>query len=302
MKKLSLLISIFILSANLNAEELTSFLEIINIEDGSRCIVKTFPHKIEAPNWTQDGKWLIYNSGGKLYKISPDNPQNPVEINTDFADNCNNDHVLSPDGKEIAISHHSKEDRQSRIYTLPIEGGKPTLITAAGPSYLHGWSPDKKMLSYCAGRNGNYDIYVISATGGAEKRLTTAPELDDGAEFAPDGQIWFNSCRTGLMQIWRMNPDGTNQTQITFDETRNSWFAHPSPNNKLVAYLSYQKGDVKPDSHPANKNVELRVMNCDGSNARTIAKLFGGQGTINVNSWAPDNKRLAFVSYKVEKE
>ena len=302
MKKFAILTSLLLSLANLNAEKLTSFLEIINIEDGSRRIVKTFPHKIEAPNWTQDGKWLIYNSGGKLYKISPDNPQNPVEINTDFADNCNNDHVPSPDGKEIAISHHSKEDRQSRIYTLPIEGGKPTLITAAGPSYLHGWSPDKKTLSYCAGRKGNYDIYVISATGGAEKRLTTAPELDDGAEFAPDGQIWFNSCRTGLMQIWRMNPDGTNQTQITFDETRNSWFAHPSPNNKLVAFLSYQKGDVKPDSHPANKNVELRVMNYDGTNARTIAKLFGGQGTINVNSWSPDNKHLAFVSYKVESE
>ena len=301
MKKLSILVSALVLALSANAEKLTSFLEVINTDTGERKIVKTFPHKIEAPNWTPDGKWLVYNSGGRLYKISPDAPQEPILIDTGFANSCNNDHVLSADGKQIAISHHTKEDGQSRIYTLPFEGGNPALITAVGPSYLHGFSPDKTLLSYCAGRKGNYDVYVISATGGVEKRLTTAPELDDGPEFSPDGKhIWFNSCRTGLMQIWRMDIDGGNQTQITFDETRNSWFAHPSPNGKKVAYLAYQKDDVKPDAHPANKNVELRLMDCCGKNAYTIASLFGGQGTINVNSWAPDSVRLAFVSYKLE--
>ena len=278
----------------------TSFLEIYDLRDSKRTIVKEFPFLIEAPNWTPDGKWLIYNSGGKLYKLSPDIPGEPIEIPTGYADRCNNDHVISSDGKDIAISHGTREDRQSRIYTLPFEGGTPRLITPLGPSYLHGWSPDKKWLSYCADRNGNYDVYIIPAEGGVEIRLTTAEGLDDGPEYSPCGQyIWFNSVRSGLMQAWRMKADGTEQTQMTFDETRNTWFPHISPDGEQVVLITYNKGDVEPEQHPANKNVELRLMPAKGGEPRTLVQLFGGQGTINVNSWAPDSKRFAFVSYRL---
>ena len=281
----------------------SSILEIIDISNGNRKIVKEFPYLIEAPNWTQDGKWLIYNSGGKLYKISPDQPREPQEINTGFATNCNNDHVLSADGKQIAISHGTKEDHKSRIYTLPIGGGNPTLITPMAPSYLHGWSPDGKYLAYCAERNGNYDVYIIPATGGVEQRLTDAEGLDDGPEYSPDGKyIWFNSVRSGLMQVWRMKADGTEQTQMTFHDDLNSWFPHVSPDGKQVVYICYNKNDVAPGDHPANKNVELRLMPANGGESRQLTKLFGGQGTLNVNSWSPDSRHLAFVSYRVENE
>lgn len=277
----------------------TSFLEISDL-DGKRTVVKEFPYSIEAPNWTPDGKWLVYNSGGKLYKISPDSPGEPVEINTGYATRCNNDHVISFDGKMIAISHGTKEDGKSRVYTLPVTGGVPRLITPLSPSYLHGVSPDNKYLAYCAERNGNFDVYIIPFEGGEEIRLTTAEGLDDGPEYSADGKhIWFNSVRTGLMQAWRMNADGSGQTQMTFDETRNSWFPHISPDGKLIVCISYQKGDVDPGAHPANKNVELRLMPAGGGESKTIIKLFGGQGTINVNSWAPDSKRFAFVSYQL---
>ena len=126
---------------------------------------------IEAPNWTPDGNWLVYNSGGKLYKLSPESPGEPQLINSDYATRCNNDHVISADGKQIAISNGTKEDGRSRIYTLPFEGGVPRLITPLGPSYLHGWSPDGKQLAYCAERNGNFDVYVIPALGGEENVL-----------------------------------------------------------------------------------------------------------------------------------
>lgn len=282
--------------------KVTSFLEIIDIENGNRKIVKEFPYLIEAPNWTPDGKWLICNSKGKLFKVSVKNPDKSIEINTGFATACNNDHVLSFDGKQIAISHQTKEDGKSRIYTLPFKGGNPTLITPMAPSYLHGWSPDGKYLTYCAERIGNYDVYAIPAKGGVEIRLTDSDGLDDGPEYSPDGKsIWFNSVRTGLMQVWRMNADGSNQTQITFHNNLNSWFPHISPDGKLVVYISYYKDDVDPSAHPANKNVELRLMSNDGSNDKLLTKLFGGQGTLNVNSWSPDSKKLAFVSYRVEK-
>lgn len=282
-------------------KRVTSILEILDVANGNRTIVKEFPFLIEAPNWTPDGKWLVYNSGGKLYKISPDAAGEPIEIYTGFATACNNDHVITFDGTQIAISHGTKEDRRSRIYTLPFGGGVPRLITPLAPSYLHGWSPDNKYLAYCADRKGNYDIYIIPAEGGEEIRLTTSEGLDDGPEYSPDGKyIWFNSVRSGLMQVWRMKADGSEQTQMTFDETRNSWFPHVSPDGKQVIFITYYKGDLEPGEHLANKNVELRLMPAEGGTAKTLVKLFGGQGTINVNSWAPDSRRLAFVSYRLE--
>src|SRR5918911_4440053 len=126
----------------------------------------------------------------------------------------------------LAISSHSADDHQSRLYTVPVQGGTPKLVTDKGPSYLHGWSPDGKFLVYCAERNGDYDVFRISVDGGEETQLTTAIGLDDGPEYTPDGAyIYFNSVRSGRMQIWRMRPDGSEQRQIT-DDGFNNWFPH----------------------------------------------------------------------------
>ena len=301
MKRLINLIlsTIATLAIQAQTPSITSILEIIDVTTKERVIVKELPYLIEAPNWTIDGKWLIFNSKGRLYKISPESPGEPEFIDTEYATACNNDHVLSFDGKQIAISHETKEDRKSRIYILPIGGGTPHLVTPLGPSYLHGWSPDGTELAYCAERGGNYDVYTIPAKGGEEVRLTTAEGLDDGPEYSPCGNyIWFNSVRTGLMQLWRMKRDGTEQTQMTSDETRNSWFPHISPDGKSVVFITYYKGDLEPGQHLANKNVEIRIIPATGGEPDTLTKLFGGQGTINVNSWAPDNQRIAFVSYR----
>ena len=290
-----------VLAPSAQAQKVTSVLEILDWTTGTRTVVREFPYRIEAPNWTIDGQWLIYNSGGRLYRISPDHPGEPERIETGFAGNCNNDHVLSADGKRIAISHGTKEDNTSRIYVLPLSGSEhPALITPLGPSYLHGWSPDGKQLVYCAQRNGNFDVYVIPAEGGVEKRLTFTDDLDDGPEYSPCGRyIWFNSVRTGLMQVWRMKADGSEQTQMTFDEDRNSWFPHVSPDGKWVVYIAYKKGDLKPNEHLADKHVELRLLPATGGSPKILAELLGGQGSINVNSWAPDSRRLAFVSYRL---
>jgi len=280
----------------------TSILEVYDITTGTRRVVSEFNTRIEAPNWTPDGKYLVYNSGGLLYKVSPDiQGDQPVQINTDFVNSCNNDHVISADGKFIAISASPVEARRSYVYTVPFEGGVPQLVTPVGPSYLHGISPDGNFLAYCAERNGNFDVYVIPTRGGRERRLTEAEDLDDGPEYSPDGQyIWFNSVRTGAMQAWRMKADGSEQTQMTFHTDRHSWFPHISPDGKLVVYITYKVGDLEPNQHLANKNVDLRLMTADGKDSKVIIELFGGQGTINVNSWAPDSKRFAFVSYRIE--
>lgn len=276
-----------------------STLEIVDVGKGERHVLAEFDDLIEAPNWTSDGERLIYNRRGRLYAYEIATGESSV-IESGYADWCNNDHVLSPDNSQIAVSHHTEEDGQSRIYVLPLAGGQPTLITAMAPSYLHGWSPDGRELSYCAERNGVYNIYTIPVQGGVERQLTDVPGLDDGPEYSPDGQhIWFNSTRSGLMQVWRMNVDGSEQTQMT-DEPSNNWFPHVSPDGNTVAYIVYRKGDVEPNAHPPNKEVEIRLMASTGGPSRTLVSLFGGQGTINVNSWSPDSLKLAFVSYKLK--
>ena len=276
-----------------------SILETVDVFTGVRTVLKEFDYVIEAPNWTQDGKYLVYNSRGHMYTYELATEE-IREIETGLAIDCNNDHVLSPDNTQLAVSHFTNEDAVSRIYILPFEGGTPVLVTEKGPSYLHGWSPDDRHLAYCAERNGQYDIYTISVNGDTETQLTDLPGLDDGPEYSPDGRhIWFNSVRTGLMQVWRMETDGSNPTHMV-KEDANCWFPHVSPDGKWVVYVAYGKNDVDPSDHPANKNVELRLIPAEGGESKTIVKLFGGQGTINVNSWSPDNRTIAFVSYRLK--
>lgn len=268
-------------------------LETIAIASGDRRAVYTTTNLIEAPNWSPDGKHFYYNERGRIRRL-PVSGSTPEPIDTGFAVRCNNDHGLSPDGKTLVISDQTRGG-QSLIYLVPVTGGEPRLVTPLGPSYWHGWSPDGRTLAYCAERQGDYDVYTIPVEGGSEVRLTDAPGLDDGPDYSPDGKwIYFNSERTGLMQVWRMRPDGTSQEQITFDAA-NNWFPHPSPDGKWIAFLSYEK-DVK--GHPANQPVRLRLVAPNGGPIRELARLFGGQGTLNVPSWSPDSRQFAFVSYE----
>ncbi|MBN2000150.1 TolB family protein [candidate division KSB1 bacterium] len=271
-----------------------SHLEILDVETGHRKILYSAPNSLQAPNWTQDG-YLIYNSDGLLYRFHLEDKK-PEKIDTGFAIHNNNDHVLSFDGRYLAISHHSDQDLgNSIIYTLPVTGGTPERITEKGPSYLHGWSPDGRELLFTGARNDQYDIYKIFRDTKTEVQLTNTKGLDDGSEYTPDGEyIYFNSNRTGTMQIWRMKPDGSNQEQITFDDF-NNWFPHISPDGQWIVFLSYGP-EIDSGDHPFYKYVYLRLMPLGGGKPRVIAYVFGGQGTINVPSWSPDSKKIAFVS------
>lgn len=277
-------------------EQVYSMLETVDVATGERTVRKRFDSLIEAPNWLPDGNTLLYNAGGSLWLFDLASGESR-KVDTGSAARCNNDHVLSPDGGQVGLSSAGPEGR-SLVYVVPLSGGEPRLVTPVGPSYLHGWSPDGRTLAYCAERGGEFDIYTMPVEGGEETRLTDAPGLDDGPEYSPDGRhIWFNSVRSGLMQVWRMDAGGRNQTRMTWDEESNCWFPHLSPDGKQVAYIAYKKGDVAPGDHPPCKNVEIRLMDADGENTRTLVRLFGGQGTLNVNSWSPDGTKLAFVSY-----
>jgi TolB protein len=276
-----------------------SRLEIMDVDTGLRRIVHTEIDSLQAPNWTRDGKALIYNRNGALYRF--DIATGAVsKIDTGFATDNNNDHVISFDGTQLAISDQSDgHGGVSQVFTVPIGGGVPKLVTKEGPSYFHGWSPDGQWLVFTGGRDGAWDIYKIRSSGsGGEVRLTENEALDDGPEFSPDGEwIYFNSTRGGTMDIWRMRPDGSGQEQVT-DDAYNNWFPHVSPDGSRIVYLAYMP-DVVPEEHPWDRHVYLMLRPAAGGESKVIANVYGGQGTINVPSWSPDGKRIAFVSNTV---
>jgi TolB protein len=267
-----------------------SDIELLDVNTGIRRTIYRAEDSLQAPNWTPDGRRLVFNHNGRMFSFDLATRE-PAPIDTGAQIHCNNDHSLSFDGNMLGISSGSP----SIVYTLPVGGGIPKQITPAGPSYLHGWSPDGRYLLFTGERNHEFDIYRVPSAGGPEERLTTARGLDDGSEYTPDGRtIFFNSERSGKMQVWKMNADGSGQTQVTSDEY-NNWFPHVSPDGRTVLFISFPP-DIPSGDHPFYKHVYLRKLPVEGGKPTVVAYVYGGQGSINVNSWSPDNRTVAFVS------
>lgn len=285
------------------ADSIGSRLEVMDVFSGKRQVIYESPVRFEAPNWMPDGNRLLYNSKGSIYTIPISGNAMPTKLNTDFVQRNNNDHVISLDGKLLGVS----SSRQgmfgggSTIYVLPLTGGTPKLVTEKTPSYLHGWAANNKEIYYVGrrdtARNSPYHVYKANIDNGIETQLTNFKFGHvDGPEGSPDGQwVYYNGSQTGTMQLYRMKPDGTGIEQLTFDQY-NNWFPHISPDNKWIAYISFED-DIDPSQHPGNKSVTLKLMPVGGGAPRAIAYLYGGQGTINTPSWSPDSKKIAFVSY-----
>lgn len=277
----------------------TSQLIVIDIESGKQTVVFEADEIIEAPNWTPNGQALIFNAGGEIWRLDVEGRETIERIDTGRLHDLNNDHVLSPDGTTLYLSSDD-----GHLYAVPVTGGEPVRVSNRHDKpfhyYLHGIAPDGGTLAYVAveGEGRRINIFTIPAKGGPDTRLTDLAKPHDGPEYSPDGKwIYFNSERAsdrpGHSQLFRMRPDGADVEQLTFDD-RVNWFPHLSPDGRQVAYLSYPQGTI---GHPPDKPVILRLMAPDGGNMRDIAAFNGGQGTINVNSWAPDSRRFACVAY-----
>ena len=285
------------------ADKLTlySTLETIQLdpENPRATVIYTKPGRFEAPNWSRDGSTLIFDEAGQIMSIpSAGNlPAKPLAVNIGLATKCNGSHGFSPDGHQLAITCEMPDAPGAHIYILPATGGAPHAVSNVS-SYFHSWSPDGKTIAFARPHPGGGDIFHIPAEGGEEAALTSTVGISDDPDYSPDGQyIYFNSDRApGSMQIWRMHADGSQPEQLTTDE-RNNWTPHPSPDGKWIVYLSYDK-DTK--GHPVNKEISLFLMSLSDRKITKLVDLLGGSGTINVPSWSPDSKALAFVSYALE--
>ena len=287
--------------------QVRSHVSIYDLASKSVSVVYSSDKSVEAPNWTPDGKYLLVNTGGELFRLPLGaKPVTPEKVNIGEVKGANNDHGITRDGKTLAISARGPAGG-SQVYIANADGsGAPRLMTPKAPSYFHGFSPDGKWFAYTAQRDGEFDVYRMPVAGGEEQRLTTAKGLDDGPDYSVDGKwIYVNSDRTGNFDIWRFPSDGSGEKdvkaqQVTSDEWED-WFPHPSPDGKKMVFISFEKGTK---GHPAQRNVVLRMMPMPGDELKpgkieTIVKLFGGQGSMNVNSWSPDSRRFAYVSYEL---
>jgi TolB protein len=272
-------------------------------------VFETDDNLFEAPNWARaedggDGE-LVLNGEGVLWSLRPDAGARPRRIDIAGVPDLNNDHVLAPSGREVYVSANDWQ-----IYAASLDGGDARRITRDNDGrmhFLHGVSPDGGTLAYIGLQPTGTDgwpagnVYTIGVDGSDERQLTTGSKPADGSEYSPDGEwIYLNteafSTEPGHAQIARMRPDGSGIEQLTFDE-RVNWFPHLSPGGDVAVYLSYPSGTV---GHPPDLPVRLCLVR-DGAwhEPTVLVELFGGQGTINVNSWAPTGGRFAFLDYPV---
>lgn len=288
-------------------DSIRSTLVTVEIVTGRLDTVLTADRHFEAPNWSPDGEYFVVNSGGRLYRIAARGEKRLAVIPTGFATRLNNDHGITADGRFLILSHHAAEHvddpRQdwlaSSVYVMPTDGSAPPRkVTTKAPSFWHGVSPDGKTLAYVGRRDGEWDVYAIPSAGGDERRLTSCRGLDDGPDYSADGAfIYYNSFCSGKMEIWRMRSDGSAHEQMTRDAFSN-WFPHPSPDGRWMVYLAYLEDQG--EAHPFGKQVKLRLMDLRDKSVRDLtAPFYGGQGTINVPSWSPDSRHVAFVVYAI---
>lgn len=307
-RTLAAVLAAFCLVANADAQQAKvkkSNISIFDLKTGRAKVIYSADRLIEAPNWSPDGKSLLVNTGGDLYLLQVDTPAAQLQkIDLGAYGKCNNDKTFSPDGKLIAFSSSAKA-KGSQVYTVPAIGGEPKLIVPETPSYFHGFSPDGKWMAIVAQRNKNFDLFRVPTVGGEQQRLTSAAGYDDGPDYSPDGKwIYFNSDRSDGWDIWRMpaagaGADDAQAVRITSDE-KEDWFPHPSPDGKKIVFLSFPKGTA---GHDGRLLVELRMISAPGAKVKkmtphTLHQFFGGQGSINVNSWSPDSRKFAFVTYE----
>ncbi len=276
---------------------------VYEVDRRSSKVVAVEPRLFGAPNWSPDGKNWYVNGGGKLWRVPSDGNGHPEAIPIPSVGWIDINHGVSPDGKTLAFT-------SGALLRAPVGGGAAKKLVDADGSYFHGWSPDGKTITYSSNRANNLDLYAVAGSGGAERRLTADPAIDDTSEYSPDGRwVYFNSNRSGNFEIWRTPAEDAGATEkpaerITFDD-REDWWPHPSPDGKWLIYLSYPP---KTGWHYPDRDVSIRKVKLPEPGAKLdpktlaasneeAARFVGGHGSLGASPWSPDSRRFVFAAF-----
>jgi protein-tyrosine-phosphatase/Tol biopolymer transport system component len=274
---------------------------VVDVTDQSTHLVFTGDSvSIEAPNWAPDGRGLLVNGDGLLWRLDLD-ASALTEVRIDDLPPINNDHVLDAASGLIYLSADD-----GHIYAAPIAGGTAKRIThSPAQHFLHGVSPDGATLAFVEIPVGDFSVPgrlgLISTQGGPTSYPDVGSAHLDGPEYSPDGAwLYFNTEEfanaPGHAQLARIPATGGPMERLVTSGTVD-WFPHPSPDNQYATYISFPAGTL---GHPADLDVEVRlVRTVDWDTVLRRFPILGGQGTLNVNSWSPDSRHFAFVAYPI---
>lgn len=272
---------------------------IASVSGQAELLYSTDDVLLEAPNWTLDGAALVLNGDGKLWTLDVTSCELTEAPLTGLPE-LNNDHVMAPDGEGIFVSAND-----GHIYRTLLSGGEATRITGDDGSFhfLHGVSPDGQELAYVGIEAGDFAqpgrLMTIASDGGAVARVDVGTGHCDGPEYSPDGKWLYLNTESftsvpGHAQLARIQVDGSGFERLLESETVD-WFPHLSPDGRYASYIRFPSGT---EGHPADLPVAVVLVSTDNwSTPLHTWPLFGGQGTLNVNSWSPDSVRFAFVAY-----
>jgi Tol biopolymer transport system component len=195
--------------------------------------------------------------------------------------------VFSYDPLDIDSSHFG-------IYLMNADGSERRLVSS--PEEIHAmapaWAPDRCRIAYQSfTKEGNDDIYMITADGKTVQQLTNDPAWDVFPDWSPDGkQISFISNRGGIRNLFVMDADGKNVRQVTKYEKNGIDWTDWSPLGDEIAF-SYHSD---PDDGIGPR---IFAIHPDGSGLRQMVPSDGDNSAVEP-AWSPDGKKIYFVSNK----
>jgi dipeptidyl aminopeptidase/acylaminoacyl peptidase len=148
--------------------------------------------------------------------------------------------TILADGSRIAFSIPAATGQE--IALVNGEGKERKSLTSIGLNSWPAYSPDGKKIAFGSSRDGDYEIYVMDATGGNLKRLTRSPGMDCRPAWSPDGKrLAFTSNRDGNYEIYVMSAEGTDVRRITKNDERDD-YATWHPDGKRLVFVGERSG------------------------------------------------------------
>lgn len=277
--------------------KMQSFIEYIDIKSGSITPLLSSNTRMSAPTWFPDGQTLLSNVYGRIHQFSKADQMLKL-VDTQFLGGTFCDYGLSPDGSQLALTN-SDDYHNARIYIREMQNGAVRVAVNQSPSWFHGWSRDGRYIIYTCIRKEKWAIGQIAVEGDGKEQILLQSDkftskMLDGPEFSPDGRyFWFNSDKSGTMQIWRKELGTDISEQMTDDDDAN-YFPHPSPDGTHVCFLKKNRAE---SNWSQDGLVELWLLSLNGSPPKHLRTVFGGLGTLNVPSWSPTGDGFAYARY-----